>query len=170
MVPIFTNQFEVTPACLYDFTLCGESTPLPGIAGQLFGGWEFAHGFSVRLGLGGSFNRIEAGTNNALTNVWGFAQARYSFLNRTAIVPFAQLGVQVNFFSACIEDVLGDCYNVDYRTTLGGFAGGGVMVELSEKFGLEVGMNVNISGTGFDQFFSNVPVWLSPFVGGVLFL
>jgi threonine dehydrogenase-like Zn-dependent dehydrogenase len=46
----------------------------------------------------------------------------------------------------------------------------GVMVELSEKFGLEVGMNVNISGTGFDQFFSNVPVWLSPFVGGVLFL
>jgi hypothetical protein len=168
MVPIFTNEFRVVPIC--DVVRCTDTRPVPGIAGQLFGGWEFNHGFSLRLGLGASFNRVEIGTRNALTNIWGFAQARYSFLNRTAIVPFAQLGVQLNFFSACLDDGAGGCYNIDNGTTLGGFVGGGVLVELTQMIALEVGLNVNMSGRGFNEFFDTTPVWLTPFLGAVLFL
>ncbi|MFW5876845.1 MAG: hypothetical protein ACOCXM_08920 [Myxococcota bacterium] len=145
----------------------------PGIGVQGRFGWEFPHGFTVELNLGVQSNRFKEFDRNLLA-FWIGGGARYSFLNRSAFVPFVGLNLQVSFWQDCIFEG-GVCTDELNGAGLGVTPLAGVAWELGPRVGLEFGLQATMTFFADDNelvVFGNartVEAYLSPFLGGTFY-
>lgn len=150
-----------------------------GLLGRV--GWEFGSGFAAELNIGVQYSTysgtIGVDTNfdgvidtfesvdGGISNVWGGAGLRYSFLNASALVPFVGAGLQLNFWG--IDYGSGDTYNDSIA--LGFNALAGIAYEVSADLAIEGGLRWDISGKGSKGPFGSAQSYLSPFVGATLY-
>jgi opacity protein-like surface antigen len=141
-----------------------------GILGRI--GWEFGSGFAAELNIGVQYNGatlVDLGTGSTfdggVTNVWGGAGLRYSFLNPSALVPFVGLGLQLNFWGA--DDGSGSTTNDSMAVGFNALAG--LAYEVSADLAIEAGLRWDISGKGSNNIPGEATSYLSPFVGATLY-
>lgn len=145
----------------------GESVdPGIGVQGRL--GWEFPSGWSAEFDLGVMVNRVTFDSSLGLSDrqldaVWLGAGLRYSLLNRTAWVPFLGVGLQLTGWG---DDLCGGS-SCSRKWTIGANGIVGLVLEVSQFLGLEVGVQVMASSEG--EVFKGVQIIVSPLAGITLY-
>lgn len=150
-----------------------------GLAGRV--GWEFGSGFAAELNIGVQYNvftgTVGVDTNfdgipdtfesidGGITNFWGGAGLRYSFLNASALVPFVGAGIQLNFWG--IDYGSGESYNDSLAFGFNALAG--LAYELSADLALEVGLRWDLTTKGSKGPFPAAQSYFSPFIGATLY-
>jgi len=176
VVPVFVSANDAA-----------EMRPGIGIQGRI--GWEFPTGLSIEGILGVSYNGsnsdavfedISGATTTVgdygLTNIWFGAGLRYAFINATALVPFVGAGLHLNVWTDVVTFEDGSSLSSDRsELSLGAQLNGGLIFEVNQNIGVEVGLIVNWTDPPDSRDFGEpVPfaeprVWLSPFAGLTLY-
>jgi hypothetical protein len=171
MVPIFlTNPAGTGPG-----SDARTVSPGIGVVGRI--GWEFGAGFTAELTLGVQANNVSGealGVSGSatITNAFGGAGFRYSFLNASALVPFLGAGLQLNFWGGDdISDGTVSTTNDFLAFGVNGIAG--LAYELSVDLALEAGVRADFTtqprNADGDAFFEGGQLMLSPFLGATLY-
>lgn len=140
-----------------------------GLLGRI--GWEFGSGFAAELNIGVQYNTaslIDSGGfvfDGGITNIWGGAGLRYSFLNASALVPFVGTGLQVNFWG--VDYGSGDSYNDSLAFGFNVLAG--LAYEISADLALEAGLRWDLTTKGSKGPFIAAQSYISPFIGVTLY-
>ncbi|MCU0675750.1 MAG: hypothetical protein MUE69_23520 [Myxococcota bacterium] len=118
------------------FFLTDRETLRPGIGFHVRGGWEL--GWIVpEIALGWQLNLLDAPGNTNLQSVWFSVGVRIQFLNYSNVVPFVSAAFRPSWFS--IYDPTIDA-STDLTFEPAVTAGIGATIELTQNFGLEVGL------------------------------
>jgi hypothetical protein len=151
------------------------ASPGIGVVGRI--GWEFGGGLTLELTLGGHANNLstdESGVTRSatVTNIFGGAGVRYSFLNASALVPFLGAGLQLNFWgSDNASDGTVSTTNDYAALGLNGVAG--LAYELSVDLAIEAGVRADFTtqpkNPAGEAFFEQGQLTLSPFFGATLY-
>lgn len=142
----------------------------PGIGIDLRAGWELGRGLSLDGHLGFTYNGLDDAYDlyydSSLQSVYLGFGARYAFLNRSALVPFVQGGLQLNLWSFCS----GDCTKSSYDTVnFGLYGGGGLAFEVNANMSVDFGVNVmGVLGNN-SAFFTARDMNIQPFLGASLY-
>lgn len=139
----------------------------PGIGLDLRVGWELGGGLSVDGHLGFTYNGVRGSYyDTSLQSTYLGVGLRYGFLNRTALVPFLQAGLQLNLWSVCAG---ASCKGSFDTINFGLYGGAGLIYEASQNLSVDFGLNfMSILGNNdvlFDGFATN----LQPFIGVTLY-
>lgn len=139
----------------------------PGLGIDLRVGWELGGGLSIDGHLGFTYNSIKgAYSGSSLQSTYLGAGLRYGFLNRSALVPFVQGGLQLNLWSVCAYS---SCKGSFDTVNFGLYGGAGIVYEASANLSIDFGLNfMSIIGrnhTLFDGYAMN----LQPFIGATLY-
>ncbi len=136
-----------------------------GFLGRI--GWEFGSGFAAELNIGVQYNPFDVTiASGGITNAWGGAGLRYSFLNASALVPFVGAGLQLNFWGA---DLSGSGSTTNDSMALGFNAMAGIAYEISADLAIEGGLRWDLSAKGSNDIPNKAQSYLSPFVGATLY-
>ncbi|MEM1414189.1 MAG: hypothetical protein AAGH15_04785 [Myxococcota bacterium] len=132
-------------------------------------GWEFQN-FIPQLEAGVHVNGVEGTFGDVtLQNTWFGLGLRFQFLNASRFVPFIEGMVRFNLWSI---NVLGT--EIDNELQFGVHGGGGVTIELTRFFSIDLQVNLHAS---FDNagVFSSIPgsnetqLILEPRIGGTVY-
>ncbi len=143
----------------------------PGIGIDLRAGWELGGGLSLDGHLGFTYNGLdsayEAFYDSSLQSVYIGFGARYAFLNRSALVPFIQGGLQLNLWAFCVG---GSCSDSSFDTlNFGLYGGGGLAFEVNANMSVDFGVNVmGVLGNN-SAFFTARDMNIQPFIGASLY-
>jgi hypothetical protein len=148
----------------------------PGVGAHLRFGWEFAYLVpQVSLGISTNFLDDEVFVVDNLNAFWATLGVRLQILNRSRFVPVVDAGLRLQFWNYSGTDAFG-AYAEDYRFEPGITLGGGLAIELTQSFGLEVGVQATVTFPISDIFTEppgifepTTQVFLMPYLGGTLY-
>jgi len=162
IVPIWLTDLNNASSASPDVGVV-RAAPGIGIQGRI--GWEFPGGLSGEINLGAMINNVSySGTisDQTLNAFWLGAGLRYSFLNRTAWVPFIGVGLQLTGWG---DSVCGSGCSRTY--TLGANGIVGLVLEINQFLGIEAG--VQVMGSSKGETFSRPQLIVSPLAGLTLY-
>lgn len=118
------------------FFLTDREVLRPGIGFHVRGGWEI--GWIVpEIALGWQLNLLDAPGNTNLQSVWFSVGVRLQFLNYSNVVPFVSAAFRPSWFSI-YDPAIDAASDLTFEPAV--TAGLGATIELTQNFGLEVGL------------------------------
>jgi hypothetical protein len=118
------------------FFLTDRETLRPGIGFHVRGGWEI--GWLVpEIALGWQLNLLDGAGNTNLQSIWFSVGVRLQFLNYSNVVPFVSAAFRPSWFSI-YDPTLDAASDLTFEPAV--TAGLGATIELTQNFGLEVGL------------------------------
>lgn len=146
----------------------------PGVGAHLRFGYEFGVVVpQIKIGISTNFLSEEAsripttsGTGN-LNAIWASVGVRFQILNRTRFVPVIDAGLRLQFWN--YPDTIPAEYLFEPAVTVGA----GLAIEITARFGLEVGVDavvafpVSDAFTGYDN--DGTQFFLMPHLGGTIY-
>lgn len=152
--------------------LTNASDIRPGVGAHIRFGYEFGMVVpQVKIGVSTNFlsddaERLTGSTN--LNAVWASVGIRLQILNRSRFVPVIDAGLRLQFWN--YPDAFA---TTDYLFEPGVTVGGGLAIEITARFGLEVGVDAVVAFPISDAFFGyendGTQFFLMPHLGGTLY-
>lgn len=144
----------------------------PGVGAHLRFGWEFGMIVpQIKLGVATNFLSESAEVFTGAANVnslWVTLGARLQILNRTRFVPVIDAGLRLQFWN-----YPAGLYTEQYVFEPGVTIGVGLAIEITARFGLEVGVDGTLTFPTSDTFAGfpddGAQFFLAPHVGGTFY-
>ncbi|MBO6936311.1 MAG: hypothetical protein JJ863_15150 [Deltaproteobacteria bacterium] len=156
--------------------LTNTSLVRPGVGAHLRFGYEFGMVVpQVKIGISTNFLSDEASRRIPITDgatnlnaIWASVGIRLQILNRTRFVPVIDAGLRLQFWN-----YPSSAYTSEYLFEPGVTVGAGLAIEVTARFGLEVGLDMVVAFPVSDAFadYDNdgTQFFLMPHLGGTIY-
>jgi len=174
LVPIFPGKVSINVPEAYDRNASSSRVDIapqsvtPGLGFDARFGLELTQRWILEAHIGLIGNKVDdAGSGStSLTNLWLAAMARHAFINATAFVPFVSAGFAGNLWAISFPGA-DSGLSESGKFTFSLNATAGAVYELSRSWGVELGLQANLSLKG--DLFAKPFAWITPVAGAAFY-